>query len=279
LKQALFRRAVAENNHDWAASLQATVDGMNETVHSKLGGRVPEEVEVDDVLQFHLREQASEDLMRNHRIIEARGHKLQKQGAFRPADSKRQFQRSFQPKFNNEVHETAEIKGGNVIDEHGQSYATKRVLAVPIGSQHIAPGASTGMRGGSLLTENIRKASLKPFAHQLEEYLGLDTIGMATVITKMKHMGMARLMIRGLNYKLALELLGFTVQKAAKNSFNVIGKRARTPATKPQRASTIANAPRAAPVTVAVMDPQPVRPRRQAFLKAQQFLHAHAADM
>ena len=218
-------------------------------------------------------------MVRNHDIIEKRGDRLQEQGAFRPADAKRTFQRSFQPKFSDQVHRVSEIKGAEVLDEHGRSYATKRVLAVPVGSEHVAPGAAMGMRGGSLLTENIRKASLKPFAHQLEEFLGLDTVSMASAVAKMKQLGMARLMVRGLNYKLALELLGFKVQKGAKNSFNVTGKRARTPAARPQRAPTLTIAQRAAPVNAAVVDPPAVRPRRQAFLKAQQFLHDHAADL
>ena len=71
-KQALFRRMAAEHTSDWKSLLEATVDGMNETVHSSLHGRVPEQVEVDDVLQFHLRKEAGEALLRNHDIIEAR---------------------------------------------------------------------------------------------------------------------------------------------------------------------------------------------------------------
>ena len=90
------------------------------------------------------------------------------------------------------------------------------------------------MRGGSVLIDNIRKAALQPYAHRLEEFLGLDTYTMARVVAKMKQLGMAPLMTRGLNYKLALELLGFKVQTGANKGLTVTGKRARTPAPRPK---------------------------------------------
>ena len=237
LKRALFRRVVAEHNHDWAELLPATVAGMNDTAHGALQGHTPDEVKDDKVLQFDLREQASEDLMRNHIIIEERGKKIQEKGAFRPADAKRTFQRSFQPRFSDQVHQVAAVEGSSVIDEHGRRFATKRVLAVPAGSENIAPGAAQGMRGGSVLIDNIRKAALQPYAHRLEEFLGLDTYTMARVVAKMKQLGMAPLMTRGLNYKLALELLGFKVQTGANKGLTVTGKRARTPAPRPKWAA------------------------------------------
>jgi hypothetical protein len=224
-KQALFRRMAAEHTSNWASLLEATVDGMNETVHKALHGRVPEQVEVDDVLQFHLRKEAGEALMRNHDIIEARAQKLRKLGAFRAADSRRTFQGSFHPRYGDHIHSASSFNLGKVVDEQGRSYATKRVLAVPDNSDRAKPGIMSGMRGGSLLTENLRKAHLKPFAHQLEEYLGLDTFSLASVVKKMKELGMAKLMLRGLNYKLALERLGFKIEKGATGRFTVTGKR------------------------------------------------------
>ena len=234
LKRAIFRKVVAEHDPDWATALPDTVAGMNDTVHSTLQGHTPEQVKD---LQFELRAQAGDDLIRNHEIIEARGKKLQQQGAFRPADAKRTFQRSFQPRFSDQVHQVAAVEGSSVIDEHGRRFATKRVLAVPAGSEHIAPGAAQGMRGGSALIDNIRKAALQPYAHGLEEFLGLDTYTMARVVNKMKELGMAPLMTRGLNYKLALELLGFKVQTGANKGLTVTGKRARTPAPRPKWAA------------------------------------------
>ena len=227
LKQALARRMVSEHTQNWEPLLEDAVKGMNETPHGALHGRVPEQVEVDDVLQYHLREEASENLLKNHKIIEARGRKLLQKGAFRPADVQRYFQRSFQPKFSDKVHRVANLDGSRVVDEEGRSFATKRVLAVPAGSQSIAEGAAHGLRGGSLLQENLRKVALRPFAHRLEEFIGSKTLPLATVVTKMKELGMAKLMnTRGQNYKTALELLGFEVQKRPNGKYSVIGKRA-----------------------------------------------------
>ena len=172
LKQALARRMVSEHTQNWEPLLEDAVKGMNETPHGALHGRVPEQVEVDDVLQYHLREEASENLLKNHKIIEARGRKLLQKGAFRPADIQRYFQRSFQPKCSDKVHRVANLDGSRVVDEEGRSFATKRVLAVPAGSQSIAEGAAHGLRGGSLLQENLRKVALRPFAHRLEEFIG-----------------------------------------------------------------------------------------------------------
>ena len=252
LKQALFRRVVAENNKDWAALLPATVRGMNDTVHSKLNGRTPEEVKDDPVLQFDLRHAASDALARNHDVIEARGHELARKGAFRPADAQRTFQRSFQPKYSDEVHQVAAVEGSNVVDEQGRKFPTKRVLGVPAGSANVAAGAAQGMRGGSVLIDNLRKASVAPFAHRLEEFLGLDTFTLPRVVAKMKQLGMAQLMVRGLNYKLALELLGFKVEAGAAGGLVVRGKRARTPAARPR-------------FRAGVLNPQPPAPAPAAF--------------
>ena len=278
-KQALFRRMAAEHTSDWKSLLEATVDGMNETVHSSLHGRVPEQVEVDDVLQFHLRKEAGEALLRNHEIIEARSQKLRKEGAFRTADARRTFQRSFHPRFGDKMHLVSHFDNGNVIDKEGNHFATKRVLAVPDTSNRTAPGAIRGLRGGSLLTENLRKAALKPYAHQLEEYLSLDTLSLANVVNKMKELGMAKVMVRGLNYKLALELLGFTVQKGTTGKFTVTGKRLRTPASQIQRRSIMPQNAAAATDGAAPNIEHPIRPRRRAFLEAQRFLHANARDL
>ena len=190
------------------------------------------------------------------------------------ADSRRTFQRSFHPRYGDHIHSASSFNLGNVIDEQGRSYATKRVLAVPDTSDRAKPGITSGMRGGSLLTENLRKAHLKPFAHQLEEYLGLDTFSLASVVKKMKELGMAKLMLRGLNYKLALELLGFKVEKGATGRFTVTGKRLRTPASQIQRRP---RAPQNAVISTNLE--QPMRQRRQAFLEAQRVLHAHAHEL
>ena len=90
---------------------------------------------------------------------------------------------------------------------------------------------------------------------------------LAVVVNKMNEMGMARLMTRGLNYKVALELLGFKVQKSATGKFTVTGKRLRTAASQNVADDDAPN------------PDQPIRPRRRAFLEAQRFSARHAADL
>jgi hypothetical protein len=89
---------------------------------------------------------------------------------------------------------------------------------------------------------------------------------------------MAKVMVRGLNYKLALELLGFTVQKGTTGKFTVTGKRLRTPASQIQRRSIMPQNAAAATDEAAPNIEQPIRPRRRAFLEAQRILHRHADD-
>ena len=110
LKRAIFRRVVADEDKDWAASLQKTVDGYNTTIHSSLQGRPPEEVEDDLDLQFTLRRANSEAMAHNANVMQHRDENLQKKRAFRVQDAKRPFIRSYQPRYGNEVHEIAKVE-------------------------------------------------------------------------------------------------------------------------------------------------------------------------
>ena len=104
LKRAIFRRVVADKDKDWAENLQTTVRGYNETVHSSLQGRAPEEVQDDQELKFALRRANSEAMVHNANVVRARDEKLNEKGAFRVRDSKREFARSYQPRYSDEVH-------------------------------------------------------------------------------------------------------------------------------------------------------------------------------
>ena len=97
LKRAIFRRVVADGNKNWAADLQKTVNGYNETVHSALQGRTPEDVKDDKELQFALRRANSEAMVHNSAVVERRDQKLQAKGAFRVHEPIRSFARSYQP--------------------------------------------------------------------------------------------------------------------------------------------------------------------------------------
>ena len=112
LKQAMFRRVVGDEDSDWAGNLQKTVDGYNETVHSGLQGRTPEEVEDDRELQFSLRRENAEAAAHTSKVIHHRDQQLLDKGGFRVRDPKRTFERSFQPRYGDEVHQVGSPRSG-----------------------------------------------------------------------------------------------------------------------------------------------------------------------
>ena len=80
---------------------------------------------------------------------------------------------------------------------------------------------------------------------------------MARVVAKMKELGMAKVMVRGLNYRLALELLGFTVQTGPNNALTVKGKHARTAAARPKWKSAALRPQQNEPAAPAATVPRP----------------------
>jgi hypothetical protein len=161
LKRAIFRRVVADEDPDWASSLQKTVDGYNQTVHSGLQGRSPDEVPDDPELQFALRRFNSEAMVHNANVIHARDEKLLKQGAFRVQDASRTFARSYQPRYGNDVHHVVHAEAGIVLDSEGNVFKSRHTLAVPSGSEHVKD-VTKGMRGGSALLERKNKEIFEP---------------------------------------------------------------------------------------------------------------------
>ena len=212
LKRSIFRRVVADEDPDWASNLQKTVDGYNQTVHSALQGRAPEEVPDEKELQFALRRFNSESMVHNANIIHARDERLVKQGAFRVQDPNRPFARSYQPRYGDEVHEVVHAAGGIVLDAKGNVYKSKHTLAVPSGSENI-PDITKGMRGGNALIERKNLEVLEPFKDQIKEYVSTDGKWEFQVAAHMKSLGMTPLLKNGLNYRKALLLLGFKVDE------------------------------------------------------------------
>ena len=208
LKRAIFRRVVADEDNDWAASLQKTVDGYNETIHNALQGRTPDEVEDDPELQFALRRANSEAMVHNAEMIHARNEKLTTKGAFRVRDPNRPFARSYQPRYGDVVHEVKKIEGNFVTDEHGNSFKSRHTLAVPSGSANASH--TENMRGGNALIERKQREALNPFKSRLEAFVG-DGKWEFEVAAHMKTLDMAPLMKNGLNYRKSLLLLGFDV--------------------------------------------------------------------
>ena len=122
LKQSMFRRVVGDEDPDWAANLQKTVDGYNETVHGALQGRTPEEVVDDKDLQFSLRRENADAAVHNSKVIQARDEKLLGLGGFRVKDPKRTFARSFQPRYGDDVHQVVHAQEGIALDTKGNVY-------------------------------------------------------------------------------------------------------------------------------------------------------------
>ena len=216
LKRSIFRRVVADEDKDWAASLQKTVDGYNATMHSSLQGRTPEEVEDDPELQFALRRANSKALAHNADMIRHRDEKLTTKGAFRVQEPKRPFIRSYQPRYGDKVHEVAKAEYGFVTDAQGEVFKSRRTLAVPSGS--AAASNTEQMRGGNAIVERKQVASLEPFKDRIASFLGDLGKFEYEVVNYMKELGMAPLMTHGVNYRKALQLLGFTVHGNARGS-------------------------------------------------------------
>ena len=216
LKRAIFRRVVADEDKDWAANLQKTVDGYNETIHSSLQGRTPEEVPDDPELQFSLRRANSEAMVHNANVIQHRDAKLTQKGAFRVQDPKRPFIRSYHPRFGDAVHEVAKVQDGLVTDTQGNVYKSRHTLAVPAGS---APASHTEqMRGGNAIMERKQVSTLEPFKERISNFIGNLGKFEFEVANYMKEIGMAPLMTHGISYRKAMQLLGFTVHGNARGS-------------------------------------------------------------
>ena len=208
LKQAMFRRVVGDEDPDWAANLQKTVDGYNETIHGALQGRAPEEVPDDQELQFSLRRENAEAAVHSANVIKARDDKLLGLGGFRVKDPKRTFARSFQPRYGDEVHQVVHAQDGIVLDTKGEVYRSKLTQAVPSSSDAVR---TQGLRGGSVLLQRKDSAALEPFKQRILDYVTPEGKWEFEVAGHMKSLGMESVMKRGLNFRKALLLLGFNV--------------------------------------------------------------------
>ena len=245
-KQQLSRIQVAENTRDWASLVPRAVAAYNDSVHSGLIGRAPDEVEGDEDLKFLLTEQAAEGIQKNQSLIEGRATRLQRLGGFRTelTHQPRGFERSFKPRYGDDVHPTSKVIGGMVYSDDGKGYPTRHVLAVPSTSEAVN---TEGMHGGSEQTDRLRLQTLEPYRQRLMDFVSDLGKHEFEVANYMKEIGMEPLMTQGLSYRKALRLLGFTVHGNARGS----GKQLVT------RPGHVPAAP--APVAAPVMGP-PARP-------------------
>jgi hypothetical protein len=131
LRQQLARIQLSEGRRDWASFLQRAAEAYNKTVYSSLIGRAPYQVYHDKELQFDLRWKAAQDMQHNSQLIERRAAQLERMGAFRDETlHKNKFERSFTPRFGDQVHRVQKVVGNTVVDEEGRSYPTRHVIPV-----------------------------------------------------------------------------------------------------------------------------------------------------
>jgi hypothetical protein len=96
---------------------------------------------------------------------------LQRLGAFRAElpHQPRGFERSFQPRYGDEVHKVRKVIGGTVYSESGTAYPSRHVLAVPAATEAVN---TEGMHGGSDQTDRLRLQTLEPYKERISNFLG-----------------------------------------------------------------------------------------------------------
>ena len=244
LRQQLARIQAVDGHRDWASVLQRAADSYNDTVHTALIGRAPDDVVHDKTLQFDLRWRAGQDMAHNDALITARARRLEHYGNFRVEQPQNKFERSFHPRYSDKVHKIREVQGPFVVDDEGRQFPARHVQAVP---GHSGPIDTEGMHGGSEQTDRLRLQTLEPYRQRLMDFVSDLGKHEFEVANYMKEIGMEPLMTQGLSYRKALRLLGFTVHGNARGS----GKQLVT------RPGHVPAAP--APVAAPVMGP-PARP-------------------
>ena len=157
LRAVLSRRTT--DGDPWYKELDAAIEGMNETNHSALYMRAPDEVADDKELRFKLRYKNAEMRQENVELSRKRAGNLQKQGAFRtlikPTTGFRR--RAGQQNWSEKIHQVQSAGSGYVKDAEGNSFLMSTVLPVPTGTTPAqAPNFATG--GSSKVNERRREA-------------------------------------------------------------------------------------------------------------------------
>jgi hypothetical protein len=196
--------------------VQRAIKAYNNLPHTGIMDAAPNEVSNDEELQFLLQEKAAQGLQHNQELGLDRGAQLERRGAFREElpNKGRGFERNFRPRYGGEVHAVSKVAGTTVFSS-GKAYSTRHVLPVSADSGAVS---TEGLTGGSEQVNKARLESVRPFKDRLVEYLG-SWKWLHEMADQMKELGMAELMKNGLNYKKALELLGFEVDARGKVTY------------------------------------------------------------
>ena len=199
-------------------------------------------------MQFFLMWRAGEVLQRNARLIEARGKRLLRDGAFRvELPQPKHFGRAYKPRYSDAVHLVARVEGAQVVDAEGRSFATRHVLPVPASTRALDSETSTRARG-SALVDRRRLEGLEPYREALVDFLGTEARTISATTSFMREQGVA--LPAGMTYVGALRLLGFVVTIPPNGG----GGTVRNPKAPPPKAA--APAPPAVPKAAAPVAPK-----------------------
>jgi hypothetical protein len=213
LRSTLARIQGEDRTKNWAAEVQRAVNAYNHVEHAHLHGRAPDEVQDDGNLRFYLQKQAAQDFAHNSELVKARDAKIAAAGHFRVELAARKFNRSHQVKYGDKVHTVQTAFADRVVDTEGDEFIGRHVLPVPVGSTDFA-----STRTIVAPADEKKKAALEPFKAQVANFLGNQGKFEFEVANYMKEIGMARLMVHGLSYRRAMQLMGFTVHGNARGS-------------------------------------------------------------
>ena len=215
LRPMLARIQTEETTKNWAAEVERAVAVYNHLVHSHLHGRSPDEVQDDGDLRFHLEKEAAEDMQHNSDMIKKRDDRIAAAGYFREELPARQFKRGFHLKYGEKVHKVKSVFANRVVDEEDNEFVSRHVLPVPAGSTDINTGGTNKVVAPA---DEKKKTALEPFKERISNFLGNLGKFEFEVANYMKEIGMAPLMVHGLSYRRAMQLLGFTVHGNARGS-------------------------------------------------------------
>ena len=242
LRPMLARIQTEESTKNWAAEVERAVAVYNHLEHAHLNGRSPDEVQDDGDLQFHLKKQAAEDMQHNSDMIKTRDAKITTAGFFREELPAQKFRRGFHLKYGDKVHAVKSVSNNRVVDSEDKEFVGRHVLPVPIGSSDINTG---GTNKTVAPADEKKKTALEPFKERISNFLGNLGKFEFEVANYMKEIGMGHLMVHGLSYRRAMQLLGFTVHGNARGSGKqLVTRGAQAPAPVPQAAP----APRSRPI-------------------------------
>ena len=145
-KRFLFKDFAARGGNEWP--LERLTKAFNKSPQeSYLGGSNPEKAwhpdtapAKDPALEFRLREENG-DLMKASSEAAAKATaRVATKGAFRTLENPRDnpFRRGFRPHWSADIKQVSEMGAGTVKDTVGHDWLTKRVLAVPRATEHLA---------------------------------------------------------------------------------------------------------------------------------------------